>query len=243
MSRGENGATIGEMRTDYYNIVCEPWPLSELKTEQIIKYLMEIDGLMMEKHDTGLYIWYIDDIGSNISDQYLDSNNNVVVSVSEDRTAEMVTLSDFSSQGAPNNSYAIQAPRMRRRMVTSSFVNEAGTGIASSSSNDLLIESIETVSEGNNLKRQLSKDSNEYMRNAEKRKKMMQPPVRLPLIEQNLDIHNRNSGANGLNKQATSTEIENSMFIGSETNDCIGVIDSNDYIAPIQGPQSNGLVK
>lgn len=54
MTRGENGATIAEMRSDYYKLVGEQWPLRRSRTHQIIKYLKEIDGLMMEEHDNGL---------------------------------------------------------------------------------------------------------------------------------------------------------------------------------------------
>lgn len=54
MTRGENGATISEMRTDYYDITGEQWPLYHYRTQRIVKYLMEIDGFLMHKHENGL---------------------------------------------------------------------------------------------------------------------------------------------------------------------------------------------
>lgn len=55
MSRGmENGATISEMRSDYYRIYGQQWPLFGKTTSQIIRYLMEIDGLVMYELDDGL---------------------------------------------------------------------------------------------------------------------------------------------------------------------------------------------
>ena len=54
MTRGENGATISEMRSDYYRIYGQQWPLQYKNTWQIISYLMGIDGLVMDKHEDGL---------------------------------------------------------------------------------------------------------------------------------------------------------------------------------------------
>lgn len=58
MTRGERGATIEEMRSDYFEMVGEQWLLKRRKTESIVSYLNEIGGLMLEKMDTGLCIWY-----------------------------------------------------------------------------------------------------------------------------------------------------------------------------------------
>lgn len=54
MTRGENGATISEMRSDYYQLIGEQWPLYRNRTQSIVKYLTEIEGLMMNKLDDGL---------------------------------------------------------------------------------------------------------------------------------------------------------------------------------------------
>lgn len=75
MTRGETGATIGEMRSDYYHIKEEPWPLQFQPTNRIIDYLHHIDGLIMERARDGLCVWYIDDLG-NLSHQLQDYNNN-----------------------------------------------------------------------------------------------------------------------------------------------------------------------
>lgn len=189
MTRGELGATIAEMRKDFYKIMGEPWPLNRLKTNKIVEYLLEIDGLMMEHLDTGLCIWYIDDIGSNVSERESDSNNNVVV------------------------------------------IND--TTLSSALHEDMLIETIENAI----CKRTVSEMSQDTSQNvAEKRRKLIAPEG-LPLIEQNLDIHNRNNGAIRVPKQTTSTEIENSISTQCDLNPCL----DNEYIAPITASESSSL--
>lgn len=64
MSRGDRGATIAEMRADYHDIKLEPWPLQYEKTNRIVGYLLQIDGLVMERLENGLCVWYIDDLGN-----------------------------------------------------------------------------------------------------------------------------------------------------------------------------------
>lgn len=226
MTRGELGATIKEMRSDYYDIIGEAWPLKYRNTHEIIIYLLEIDGLMMEKLDTGLCIWYIDDIGCNISERDLDANNNDVIVIDGSSVLENEDLPH-------NNSYAIPAPR--RHMVTSSFVNEHARGMSTvtSASDTSLMESIESI----NRKRNLSPDS-QSVSIIDKRPKLLAPD-RLPLLEKNLDIHNRKNGAKVMvKKQTTSTEIENSMSVQSDLNACIV---TNEYITPINALDNKQL--
>ncbi|XP_055326669.1 maternal effect protein oskar-like [Sitodiplosis mosellana] len=225
MTRGENGATISEMRSDYYKIYGEQWPLQHESTRKIIQYLMEIDGLILNQHEDGLCIWYIDDIGINVSEH--DSNNNVIMI---DTT--VVTESE-KNQPVHNNSYALPAPRCR--MITSSLVRENAQEVSSTStsSDTLLIESIDN----GHLKRNLSQLSQSHQ-SMEKRKRLM-PPNGLRLNEENLDIHNRENGTGEMVKQTTSTEIEKSISIPNDVID--GCIAANDYIAPIKEPESKQL--
>lgn len=238
MTRGENGATIAEMRSDYYDIFGEAWELVKFGTEEIVKYLLEIDGLMMEKLEDGLCVWYIDDIGSNISDREMDSNhknnnnnntttnnNNVVITLTE-ASSDVTASSTDASHEAQNNSYLIPPPCVPLGMVTSSFVNEHGASNLASSAETLnFIESIENGEENATKKRQLSKCS-VTDENTDKRMKPLRTNS-LPLLEMNLDFHNRNSGTNGIVKKATSTEKENSLVINCGTNGFIGVLDAS----------------
>lgn len=110
-TRGEEGATIAEMREDYFEIVCEKWPLQGVHHRAIIGYLMELEGLVMVKHPNGACIWYVDDLG-NISERInqRDANNNEVITVSDVSTIESVT--EISSNN--NSSYALPtAPRVQ----------------------------------------------------------------------------------------------------------------------------------
>ncbi|XP_031626307.1 uncharacterized protein LOC116342729 [Contarinia nasturtii] len=218
MTRGEEGATICEMRADYFKIVGEKWPLYRMKTDKIVQYLMEIDGLMMEKQESGLCIWWIDDIGSSMNSREFDSNNNVIVI--EDSTVANTTNSHAAMTN--NNSYAI--PAAQRRMANSSFVSETHAQHVSATSSDLL--HIEPIENGNdkNRKRNLSQDRNNNDNN--KRPRLL-PENGLLLNEQNLHIHNRNNGPNLIDKKITSTEIENSISIHDDA-------DGNDYVAPIK---------
>lgn len=171
-------------------------------------------------------IWYIDDLGSNVSEH--DSNNNVITVEST-----VATVSE-NNQPAHNNSYAIPAPRCR--IITSS-VREHAQGVSSTSTSTdhtLLIESMEN---GGNLKRNLSQNSH-IEQSTEKRPRMM-PPNGLALNEENLDIHNRENGASSMVTQTTSTEIEKSISIPNILIN--GSIVPNDYIAPIKEPIDNQL--
>lgn len=222
MTRGDSGATISEMRSDYFNIVCKPWPLNACDTDETIQYLMQIDGLMMEKLDSGLCIWYIDDIGSNVSERECDSNNNVI-----DSLVATETVSE-NTQYASNNSYEIPPPRVRR-LATSSFITGNGVGISSSSASTMPIDAIVNVSR----KRNLSDHGDE---NTDKRARLTND--QLPLLEKNLDIHNRHNGGRSMAKKTTSTEIENSISAPSELNGCIV---ASEYIEPIKEPENRQL--
>lgn len=60
LSRGESGATIAEMRSDYNNLLNEPWPLADFTTYEKIVYLSKMDQINYIKSETGAYIWYVD---------------------------------------------------------------------------------------------------------------------------------------------------------------------------------------
>lgn len=209
-ARADAGATIHELRSDYYQMNSEPWPLKNYDTDGIIKYILEIDGLMMQKLDSGLCIWYIDDIGNNMSASDADSNNNINYTST---TLETVSESDPQTS---NSSYAIPPPRILSKERDSD---------ASTSSDTLYIESIGNVSR----KRNLSADS----------ETAVHPAKRVtPLLENNLDIHNRHNGTDAVARKTTSTEIEHSMSVQSDLNGCIA---TNEYIEPIQELSSEQL--
>lgn len=175
-------------------------------------------------------IWYIDDLGNNVSGQ--DSNNNVITIES---TEHNVTASE-KSQPVHSNSYADMP---RRRMVTSSFVKDNAHGVSTTSTTSVILPiNCESIDNGNH-KRHLSKDS-QMEHSPEKRPKMF-PLSELALNEENLGIHNRESGAHLMVKKTTSTEIEKSISI---PNDLInGSIATNDYIAPIKDSEGQQLEK
>lgn len=107
MSRGDDGATIAEMRADYFEIKQEPWPLQYQSTDRIRKYLMQIDGLVLYREASGLCIWYIDDLG-NVTHQQQDQNNNNIATVSSwtATTADSRTIDTenrfFSTKSIPS---------------------------------------------------------------------------------------------------------------------------------------------
>lgn len=59
VSRGEDGATIAELRNDYAQLTLDTWPLADYTTFDIIKYLLSIDQVYYEKSESGAYIWYV----------------------------------------------------------------------------------------------------------------------------------------------------------------------------------------
>lgn len=218
MTRGEAGATIGEMRSDYYKIVAEHWPLQNYSTNQIVRYLLKIDGLVMEQLPTGLCIWYIDDLGSNISDHY-DCNNNRVPSEAS-TSVIMQTVSD-NSQQALNTSYAIaRVPRKQ----PSPFANQP--------------DHSNRLSDGNR-KRSFSQIQITTEASPEKRPRAL-VARRLPLIEQNLDMHNRHNGGKDAvpPPKTTSTEKETSITAPNE----LTAKAASEFIAPIQQPAMPGPI-
>lgn len=252
MTRGENGATIEEMRSDYFKMFCEHWPLKCKKTDHIVQYLVEIHGLMMERLDTGLCIWYIDDIGSNLSDRQIDSNNN----------ANVAGQSDSSGGEVQNDSNGFVAPLMRRKMLISAFVSgtlipslsSSSTTTTSTSSAIITASSVSFVEqnerETDTLKRRHSHDSCPH----EVKRIKSTEADRLPLIEQNLNMHNWNSATNGTAKQVTtSTEKENSILApngaangGIDAIECIEeieVVSDSEYQAPIKDIEMKKLQK
>lgn len=252
MSRGENGATIEEMRSDYFEIFGKSWPLQLYKTDEMVLYLVEIHGLMMEKQESGLCIWYIDDLGSNLSDRHMDFNNN---NVAEQQNGDSVEVQNDS------NGFVDSQSRRQTMLTSSSFVSgntvpllsssaTSSTAVtASSASSNRSVETIENAPESVTNKRRLSNGDCPHVG---KRIKSI-ATARLPLIEMNLNLHNWNSGgANGTMKQVTtSTEKENSMLAlngganaGIDPIECSeeieGVSDS-EYQAPIKGTAMTDL--
>lgn len=249
MTRGEFGATIEEIRSDYFKMMNEPWPLKRLQTELIVLYLNEIDGLMMEKVDTGLCIWYIDDIGSSLEEQQIDSNNNTSVAVNQ---------SDGSGDVLSNDSHGFRVnPLVRRQILTTSFesgstgssmlttttTTTSETITASSSATSDTLEQDEL--ESDRLKRRLSHNDSSPHGGKRVKSNETDPTKQMLLNEQNLDLHNWNSGGNGVTKQlTTSTEKENSMLVSNgvangaiDAIECIEeieIVNDSDYQAPIK---------
>lgn len=233
MSRGDKGATISEMRSDYYHIIGEKWPLHQITTKEIVNYIINIDGLMMEQIPDGPCVWYIDDIGINISQEY-DSNNNIV-NEEHDSNNNVIEIEDsIVSNNQLSNSYVLPAPCGQRRIITSSFVNEPGQQISSSSIDTMRTYPIEN---GNMRKRNLSEHSPTILHSALKRPKMSASEQLLN--EQNLSIHNRENGAPMI-RQTTSTEIENSMLSRSDVHTDGGLV-IDESLDTINVPQSNQL--
>lgn len=208
-------------------------------------------------------IRYIDDIGSNLSDRLMDSNNNVNVAAGP---------SDGSGDVQDNSNGCVDP--LRRQMTTTSF--DSGTSIqtlsttattsstsSSSSSSEAITVSSSTSSdmygpndrESDKLKRRLShNDSASLCSHGGKRKKSNEADP-APLIEKNLSFHNWNSGANDVMKKlaTTSTEKENSILVQNggavgviDTIECIEVIDDvsdTDYVAPVKDTDMKQLQK
>lgn len=60
ISRGDAGATIAEMRTDYKQLVCEDWPLYKKSTDEIENFLNDIEGLSsIQLGPNGPFVWFI----------------------------------------------------------------------------------------------------------------------------------------------------------------------------------------
>lgn len=194
MSRGDDGATIAEMRADYFDIKLEPWPLQYQSTDNIRKYLLQIDGLLMQLQDCGLCVWYIDDLG-NVSQQLLlDSNNNNVVTVSD---VTSITI-DSRHTDATDHRF-VSGPRAKSN--PSSLSMESGVQLLSSTT--------EPLADGRappKAKRTFGLRS-PVGPSASKRAKVSSPQ-RVPLSELNVDLHDMCTGTEPRPKKTTSTELE-----------------------------------
>lgn len=191
MSRGDDGATIAEMRADYFDIKLEPWPLQYQSTDNIRKYLLQIDGLLMQQQDSGLCVWYIDDLG-NVSQQLLDSNNNVA-------TVSDVTSITIDSRDGDHR--FVNGPRAKSN--PSSLSMESGVQLLSSTT--------EPLGDGRappKAKRTFAMQSPALVGpSASKRAKVSQPH-RVPLSQLNVDLHDMCTSTEPRPKKTTSTELE-----------------------------------
>lgn len=198
-SRGEEGATISEMREDYFEIVCEKWPLQYFHYRRVVAYLMELEGLVMVREPNGPYIWYVDDLG-NVSErvQQCDANNNEIITVSDASTESVTEISSNNS-----SSYALPtAPHVQSAL--SSLNGSASTVI------DTLAE--------NSQNRHISFSSLPESFHSDTNGKCNGSFDPINLIEENLEIHNLHVGSNGLCKKTTSTEVECSTSMYQEFN-------------------------
>lgn len=201
-TRGEEGATIAEMRDDYFEIVCEKWPLQDVHHRAIIGYLMELEGLVMVRVTNGPCIWYIDDLGNvseRLNQHQCDANNNDIIAVSDVSTGEnVIEISGSSTISAQSTSSSLNGfnPLPSTITDTSADVQENDKSrkrhISFSSSHE---------SFHNDTKRQCNKSFD-----------------RINLIEENLEIHNIQVGSNGICKKTTSTEVECSSSINQAFN-------------------------
>lgn len=57
-TRGTNGATIGEIRSDFEEVTLQKCYRLNRKTDRIVKYLNRLPGLVMDVMPTGTYVWY-----------------------------------------------------------------------------------------------------------------------------------------------------------------------------------------
>lgn len=255
MTRGENGATIEEMRTDYFRMFGEHWLLMGNTLAETVSYLIDIDGLMMEKQSSGLCIWYIDDIGSSMIERHIDSNNNGTVAGQSDdsngfvdpqRRRQMLTSSSFVRGNTV-------PPSVSSSTATESSSTMSATAEESSQSTEVIddIQPIENACEPATTKRKLSQGNCSHV---EKRMKATTEPDRVPLNEKNVNIHNWNSGPNGIVKQVTTSTVkgENSLLNGAtnevgidviEGIDGIEIVSVSDYQEPIKETELKKLQK
>lgn len=95
----EFGATIHEMREKYSELVNEPWPLHKYNTVEIVRYMQQINGLVMKESAEGTFFWYIDDIGVDCERNLADSNNAVAIDVDLNNNADSQSMTSSSSVG------------------------------------------------------------------------------------------------------------------------------------------------
>lgn len=224
MTRGENGATIGEMRDDYFQLTCEPWPLCSSETNKIIKYLLQIDGLIMEKSTDGLCVWYIDDIGNDSSEQLQDSNNNNsngVSSATDDPSTEMRGATDNIQHGN-YRSCVSSIPYKKQKLSTSSTseIQVAETSLHFIETNGSVV----------------------HLPNGKRRQQFE------ALNQENVSIHNQHNGTNNMTKRSTSTEktsLSNAQIGMNGSIDRIlvanGSINLQSYTGPISENESQQI--
>lgn len=57
-TRGTNGATIGEIRSDFEDVTLQKCSRLNRKTDRIVNYLNRLPGLVMDVLPSGTYVWY-----------------------------------------------------------------------------------------------------------------------------------------------------------------------------------------
>lgn len=204
-TRGEEGATISEMRDDYFEIVCEKWPLQGVHHRAIIGYLTELEGLVMVREPTGPCIWYVDDLGNvseRLNQRQCDANNNEIITVSD------VSISESVTEISSNNSSNYMLPPAPR--VQSAFSSLNGSHPLPSAST-IMDAALANVQEVENLqKRHISFGSSDesFHNDTNCQHNTCNSFDHLNLIEEHLKIHNLHVRPNGIGKKTTSTEVE-----------------------------------
>lgn len=200
MTRGENGATIGEMRSDYYHIKLEPWPLQFQPTNRIIDYLLHIDGLLMERTSSGLCIWYIDDLG-NFSNQIVDWNNNDSGQTNRNIITVNSSSGDFMiSEHSRSGSSSHFLSRSRSKSKSTDVSGESGVRFMSRTTDN----NNNSKPNANHFKRISDRPSSGMIDSKRPRVEQL-----IPLSEVNLGIHDECTRIDcDVAKKTTSTEVE-----------------------------------
>lgn len=204
-TRGKHGATITELRNDYYKAVEVPWSLRKYDTNRIIRYLNEIKSLVMVENENGTCIWYVND-GANPSERLAqDSNNNDVIIGSD------VSAINPATDGSTNSSYMIK-PISRAMRATSSVKDKSSIV----SNNSVSMRSLDPIQVNHGKKRNPSANSSllngsvpDVIPSSRKRQCIDRgrPASRMPLIQENIDRHNRRNGFKSDQAVTTSTEV------------------------------------
>lgn len=134
MTRGESGATISEIRSDYFDIVCQHWPLRWNTTDQIVQYLMEINGIVAERIEDGPYVWYVGGECPNSTDCEMDEIGNHTPSVTMKTEPENI-------DSIPNNSLGFWPAKTSSFATTSSTPKEDSTTVSESMGNSVTMQS------------------------------------------------------------------------------------------------------
>lgn len=224
MSRGDRGATIAEMRADYHDIKLEPWPLQYEKTNRIVGYLLQIDGLVMERQINGPCVWYIDDLG-NVSNRTQDDNNNNNQTNNNVITISSLELSDGTSDRSRSDCQFYDQSQKTAKKTDASI--ESGIRLISTSSN-IKLPDARRKKHGPAP----AKPSSELHTVPIKRLRSL-TPTRAALSEVNLGIHDERTKSKGIAKKTTSTEVENTSTQNT-TNESISLqnsleIDSQEF--------------